>query len=353
MNLLKSLTSLAASFGKNLLAMLIGVVVALGLLEGSARIFASVLGVSPYMQYDATLGWKALPGATKRHKNPGLNFDVTYEINAHGHRGKSYPHQKPPGIYRIVILGDSNGFGWGIAEGEHFAARLDAAMPGVEVINLSLSGYGTDQEYLRLTTEGLALEPDLVILQLTENDFDEIQYSFYNQKPKPQFVLKFDRTLELTNVPVRSVGPKADEFYRNSLPLPFREWLGWHSYAYNWLNEKYYGVKRRYAPVGGVTRERFSPESIDLFNSLLEQITRTLDEHDVRVLVVHASKEISANNLFRAESPEVVDVWPVFAEYARTHSGPPMIPDGVHWNAEGHRIVTDTVLERLRALGEI
>lgn len=339
-----------AAVAKNLLALSVGLLLTVVLLEGAARLMANALGVSPYMQYDATVGWVATPGTVKRHKDPQLGFDVTYRINAHGHRGTYYDKQRSVGTTRILVLGDSNGFGWGIAEGEHFAAILDR-LQGVEVVNLALSGYGTDQQLLRLLRDGLGFQPDIVIVQLTENDFDEIQYAFYNQKPKPQFMLGPGDTLQLSNMPVRSSGDKAAEFYGNSLPLPFREWLGWNSYSYNFLNEKYYGVRRRYSSNRVVNKDRFSAESVALFHRLLREMKLKMDGHGVKGVVVHASTDISALGISRKAVFPVVDVWPAFAEYAQSKGSAPMFGDGIHWNAEGHALVAAKTQKALRELG--
>lgn len=84
-----------------------------------------------------------------------------------------------------MLLGDSNGFGWGIEEGKYFAAIIDHELDNVEVVNLSLSGYGTDQEYLRFVEEGMAYRPNLVIVQVTPNDFEEIQHPFLMERSNP------------------------------------------------------------------------------------------------------------------------------------------------------------------------
>src|SRR2546421_7867126 len=39
---------------------------------------------------------------------------VPVSINSHGHRDREYSQQKPPDVYRIVILGDSTTFGWDV-----------------------------------------------------------------------------------------------------------------------------------------------------------------------------------------------------------------------------------------------
>lgn len=322
---------------KNLLALVIGLMIALVGVEAGARILADLLGVSSYMQYDKQVGWKAKPGAVKRHKNENLGFDVTYHINNRGARGAVHDQVKPPGVYRVVLLGDSNGFGWGIAEGKYFAAIIDHELDSVEVMNLSLSGYGTDQEYLRFVEEGMAYRPDLVIVQVTPNDFEEIQHPFFNGKAKPQFILSEGDELHLVNVPVKPIGPKAEDFYDNSLPLPFREWLEWHSYAYNYVNEKYFALKRKTAKSKSaeLSREIFSATSIRLFKEIVGRLKVNLDEIGAEGLIVHASKEVSEHD-YLADSPlPVLDLYPVMSAHEQEHGVQLYYADGVHWNEKG------------------
>ena len=82
--------------------------------------------------------------------------------------------------FKILLLGDSVSWGNGIDDtAKLFAARLEdelnAQRRGLsyEVINSGVPGYSTFQELAYLRKEGLALEPDLVILQFCLNDVVE------------------------------------------------------------------------------------------------------------------------------------------------------------------------------------
>lgn len=331
----------------NLVAAVIGLTIALAAVEGVARLVSGTLDISPYMQYDELLGWTSLPNTIKQHKNAADGFDVTYRINANGFRGTPYDRPKPQGATRIVVLGDSNGFGWGVDEGRQFAAILDDKVPGAEVINQALSGYGPDQSYLRFVKEGVHWNPDLVILQITPNDFEEIQFPFFNQKAKPQFVFDDRGNLKLVNVPAKAIGARAQAFHDDSIPLPFREWLGWHSYAYVFLNERYYAMRRSMrsnAPGAAPVRPGFSDESIRLFNATVLELRHRLDEIGAKGVIVHASKEIAdRQSEFNGELP-LVNAYPAFAA-AKTAGRQPWYQDGFHYTAIGHEIIA-TELQR-------
>jgi hypothetical protein len=124
------------------------------------------------------------PGVTFKHCYSGARpyFDadgcVTYHINQWGYRGADFAQAKPPGVYRIVILGDSFTFGEGTPESAIYAARLDAALRErtidgrrIEVVNLGMPAEDSGTELLTYGEFARTLAPDRVVLQWHTNDF--------------------------------------------------------------------------------------------------------------------------------------------------------------------------------------
>src|SRR5262249_25993537 len=77
-----------------------------------------------------------------------------------------------------VLIGDSISMGFGIAQREltypmRVEAALNASRRPTEVINLSVSGYQSQQEVATLHDKGLVYQPDLVLLQFCLNDFHD------------------------------------------------------------------------------------------------------------------------------------------------------------------------------------
>jgi lysophospholipase L1-like esterase len=84
---------------------------------------------------------------------------------------------KAEGEYRILALGDSVTFGWGVAQDQIFTVRLEQLLQGrlrrpVRVINSGVGGYNTVQEVTYFKHEGIALQPDLVLLTYVQNDIE-------------------------------------------------------------------------------------------------------------------------------------------------------------------------------------
>ncbi len=116
---------------------------------------------------DPILTGRLKPGFEDRFTSP--EYATRWKINEAGYRGPS-AGARLPGRPRIVAIGDSYTFGYGVEEEEAYPRRLEAILRAehgveVEVFNLGVGGYGTTQEvwWLReAIEEGIA--PDVVIL---------------------------------------------------------------------------------------------------------------------------------------------------------------------------------------------
>src|SRR5438128_43073 len=108
---------------------------------------------------------------------------------------------RPPGRPRMVMLGDSITFCYGVRDGETFSAVMETLDPRLEVVNLGVQGYGTDQELLKLEREGFAYAPDVVVLNVClANDLldNASARSIYDGVyPKPYFRLEGGRLVEV------------------------------------------------------------------------------------------------------------------------------------------------------------
>jgi hypothetical protein len=95
---------------------------------------------------------------------------------------------------RVLMLGDSIAFGPGVADDQTFSYLLHELDPTLEVVNLAVPGYGTDQALLRLEREGVALAPDVVVLHFClANDIVDNAlpvYLYDGRRPKPFFTLE-------------------------------------------------------------------------------------------------------------------------------------------------------------------
>lgn len=184
------------------------------------EILLRVIGYSAPIWYEPhpRLGWTLRPGLAAWFTNEGRGF---VRVNAAGMRDRDHALDKPEGVYRIAVLGDSYAEARQVAAGETFWALLPGRLercgfqPGkrVEVLNFGVSGYGTAQEYLLLESTAIRYRPDLVLLQFTNgNDVRNNSVALEAEKDRPFFMLEPGGVLRID----RSFASKAGFLSRSS-----------------------------------------------------------------------------------------------------------------------------------------
>ncbi len=185
---------------KNLALFFVSMLLILIFLEASARISYPL-----YSDYNTEM-WRYasqikmssdLPNLSHVHRpySKGDFYGTDVLINSDGFRDYEYSVQKENSTYRILLLGDSVTFGWGVKFNDTFAKRLEmrlnAEKPSkkyskYEIINTGVGNYNTVMESTTLKYKGLKYSPDLVILNYYINDaepvpkkpFELLRYSY-------------------------------------------------------------------------------------------------------------------------------------------------------------------------------
>lgn len=169
-----------------------------------------------YYSFDVhheTRGWAVAPGVTGLRAWGG----VVVNTSSRGLRGvREFSYQKPLGTTRIVVLGDSFTFGDEVGDEQTWSHQLSLLLPGVEVLNLGVHGYGHDQMLLYLQEEGVKYRPDIVLLGFLSDDMERNVLGFRDYA-KPRFDLDAGK-LKLRNVPIPSPEQTLRrEFWRSKL----------------------------------------------------------------------------------------------------------------------------------------
>ncbi len=125
--------------------------------------------------------------------------DIKVCINNHGQRDYDRTLEKPPGVYRIVLLGDSIAFGCGVSLENSYSKQLETLLNKkssgkyrFEVISFT-NGGDEPSGYLEMLKENaLGFSPDLVMAGFTLNDFERPpEKRTKNLKEKYYDILRF------------------------------------------------------------------------------------------------------------------------------------------------------------------
>ena len=296
---------------------------------------------------------------------------VEIRTNSRGLRAdREYPYEKPLGICRIVLLGDSLLVGYEVDLEDSFAYLLDRKLQTAgyrcEVINLAVSGFGTAEMLVALQEEGLKYHPDLVLFSSHVTDLDDnIRSSLYRIDGKGRLVR--DQRPFLPGIGV------SDELSKYSL----YRWLAENSQLYSAIRERsaqtikaaMVNIRRPqvsakvdkgtdtrdvagHAPAGGF------PWTLNL--KLLEEAKRVSESNHARFCVLELPFSLSRTAIVRmlpeyeADKAQSLHVFSPLAEL-RAAAGPTrklFFEKGHgHLTPSGNRLVTDYFFRELVRTG--
>jgi hypothetical protein len=176
------------------------VVVALLLAEAGLRV--GDFSYPAFWRPDDRLGMRLRPQVEGWSRSEGEAF---VKINSAGFRDRERSVAKPPGVFRIVVLGDSMIEALQVDLEETMTALLEQQLNAcnafdgkrVEVLNLGVSGYGTAQQMLMYRYYGSTYSPDLVLAAFfAGNDVRNNFESLEPEKIRPFFALEGDDLVE-------------------------------------------------------------------------------------------------------------------------------------------------------------
>ena len=297
---------------RTLAKILLSLCLALGTLELLARLFFQT-----YQDYDVEM-WKystqlKVPVSDARghiHKSGQSTNLMGQEVrtNTNGLRSEE-PREAYP---KILVLGDSFTFGWGVAQDETFVSLLERKLknefPQIQLINAGIGNYNTEQE-IALGKALLSLvKPDLVIYAFYWNDAEPVQkeYSGIARYSLLYFLLRKSLKRLHYQAQANPYGAYYSQFYEGE------QWNQWQAQIKNMPTKP---------PIAFLLLPELREKEIPEVNALYEKVANTL-----------AKNKIPYNNLQKSffqhwakEKP--IDYWVAF--------------DDPHANAKAHALYAD------------
>lgn len=129
------------------------------------------------------------------------------EANSLGLRGPEIAREKPPGVIRIGIFGDSATFGHGVREEDTYSRVLERNNPGLQVLNFGVPSYSITNIVSTFVEKGVPLNLDVAIIAPIVQDYglhrahtcDDYGYPVHAASPvKPGLLKNALRRLHLS-----------------------------------------------------------------------------------------------------------------------------------------------------------
>jgi hypothetical protein len=366
---------------------LLGIVVAFLIAEILTRILVEEQMVQLELQnlhrvsQDENILYEMRPGGYLRFFYKAENEWIEYKINSLGFRDEEITLEKPPNTFRILVVGDSVSFGIRVNEPFVYSERLEhylnerRANPSLryEVINASVCGWNTFNEVSFIAARGVALNPDLIILQFHPNDVDNPTghlgtTAVYHFRHIPDEYFPDPNVPERTeNIFTRKArdfsmfevtkwfGKKYSKFFRFFI----RRYLIWQARNQAKINAE---MSKWFSNCLWIIYKQKSPEW-DWLKRQCETLRRVTQPRNIPVVVLipPLSYQLNSKEPYEADSPEVLsrlfsqygfqplDLIPNFAEASYNDQFFYYLRDDAsHWNKWGHNMVAEILYNFLR-----
>lgn len=359
-----------ASLLPNLLLALFSIFFAVGVLEISLAIVYPDKLAQPeqirsswvnvperiWTEYHPVLGW--YHQKNRKALLEGNGFSVELHTNSAGFRGqRDYPKERVEGKKRLLVLGDSFVFGWGVQDSEVLAARVEARDPSYEVLNAGVPGYGIDQIYLTYKHIGREYKSDIVFIGIFDEDFWRSTRSFADTgHAKPYFVLtRGGRELALKNVPVPpQYSLKTDQFPSVIEQGPVMRVIE-KSRVYKAVRPALLKLARNLRLIDpDMSREWV------LGKAILKQLVDEIRADGARPVLLTVPSQYwaqssrptslarSLQRFAQKEGVDLLDTTPSFVKAVQERGlASYYIPGDGHWNAGGHELAADLIFDWL------
>lgn len=289
-------------------------------------------------QPDPYLVWKPVPNQNCYTK---VGHKPVY-INAEGTRGKYFSKDKKNNSFRILSLGDSKTFGWGLEESETYSGLLEKLLQNhigdslkVEVTNAGVNAWSYAQMYVYLRDVGLSYSPDIIILA------DANLWTQFSEESSKEFINKMRRRVWLKNLLRRSA------IYHFVIEVRLKKFY-----------EKY---RTKFIPVDPKNddffKEQQNADPAFFFKSQIVKITDLIRNHKAKGLLVYippevsfsTSEEIDICKIKRGVAKEYNMPFIDLTEDFHNNTQPLFLPnDPVHPNAIGNIIIANRIFNFIK-----
>jgi lysophospholipase L1-like esterase len=146
--------------------------------------------------------WELFPGRSGMTNTGGAIRSL--KVNRFGFRGEEISQKKPLGVTRIMVIGDSAAFGYGMNQEDTFSYLLEKQLnekhpdKKFEVINAAVPGYTSFSSKNFFLEKGIKFEPDILIV--SHNNDPDLDWDEDKNRAAPAYLIPVLKILYQSNI---------------------------------------------------------------------------------------------------------------------------------------------------------
>lgn len=341
---LQSLSVTMKNYFVNTSLLVLSITCAFLIIEGLFRIITPLENI-PQREYDPDLGWRGRPDL-RCILNEKL-FTIHITQNSRGFRDSERAFSSMKGTRRILCLGDSFTWGWGVDQNEVYTALLQEMLVAQketnhEIINAGVGGYSTDQSLQYLKKEGVKYSPEIVIYQVAKNDIAGNTTSFSEGiYQKPYFTLSKDGNLLLHNSPILPMNLKERAVYFLSRHCRLAYFMKHRVHIERfWRKSESPEVQLK----EGDLRAEVDIYPFRLFCALVQEMRRESEANGARFVAIIDFSLTEEEQIYWTTQCGGIEMHLIdkyLLERGRNSGQSAYIPEDGHWSVHGHKWVAE------------
>jgi len=310
------------------------------------------------------------------------DFNTYASLNSLGFRGKDFSLEKVHGEKRILVLGDSITFGYGVSDSFTYPSLMETLLKKqeksqLEVINAGFAdGLSPDSYYVFLKNRGLDYKPDLIIMEFfVHNDIIDLADNIWEKLDKNGLPAKISSCCSMVE---NGILRKKQIVFKYSIPFLRESQLfillsGYLDPLFHLTNNSVYlgkgvylngcvfdpecihllspeetKVQKVMLGIKKIAEENHIPFLVALFPSDLQLYPDAMGKYDLKAYPPKGNKDFIQKRLgqfFSENSIAYLDLYPVFDQ--EKNRGYPFFINDAHLNNIGTQIAAETITDYL------
>lgn len=261
-------------------------------------------------------------------------------VNSKGTRGEDFKESKPNNVFRVLCIGDSKTFGWGLSEDAIYCRLLQNSLQEeigvsrkVEVINAGVNAWSYSQIFVYLRDIGITYDPDIVVLA------DANLWTQFSEKNSREFIDEMMKKVWLKNL--------------------VRKSAIYHFFIEVKLQKFYYKFRKKFIAIDpgedNLFEEQQQSDPYLFIKQEISKVCRLLNEKNIKGLLIYIPEKyrLTPNNQnsnilsIKKEISQIYDIPLIdFTKYfIKSQDKLFLEGDPVHPNGKGHKIIAERLHE--------